>query len=170
MPTPVSTRTESTFVRDRVAALGLAPHPEGGWFREVYRSSATLGLPRGTRSLLTLIDYVLGPGSFSAWHVVRSDEVWSWHAGDVIELHTLDDAGVHRVQRLGPGLVDGERAAVVVPAGLWQAARCVGAVGVHVTCAVAPGFDFADFRMAERTTLLARHPEHADIIATLTRV
>lgn len=154
---------------ERVATLGLQPHPEGGWYREVYRSAATLPLPRGSRSLLTLIDYVLEPGGFSAWHVVRSDEVWCWHAGDGLELHTLDDAGVHRVARLGPALAAGERPSAVVPAGLWQAARCGGTVGAHVSCAVAPGFDFADFRMAARAELMARHPQHADLVKALTR-
>ena len=95
MPTPVSTLTE--FVRSRVESLGLSPHPEGGFYREVYRSDAVLPLPRGKRTLLTVIHFVLPPGGFSAWHVVRSDEVWTWAAGDVVWLHRLDDTGKHSV-------------------------------------------------------------------------
>lgn len=166
----MSTPSESAFVRARVEALGLAPHPEGGWYREVYRSAAQLALPRGRRSLLTVIDFVLPPGGFSAWHVVRSDEVWAWHAGDALELHMLDDAGGHRCVRLGPDFAAGEQAVAVVPAGVWQAARATGPVGVQVSCAVAPGFDFGDFRIAERAALEAHLPAHSALIRAFTRV
>ncbi len=166
----MSTPTESEFVRGRVAALGLRAHPEGGWYREVYRSAATLPLPRGSRSLMTTIDFVLPPGAHSTWHVVRSDECWVWHAGDPLELHQLDDAGHHARVRLGPDFAGGEVASCVVPAGVWQAARPVGAVGAHVCCVVAPGFDFADFRVADARALAAAHPEHEALIATFCRV
>ena len=167
MPTPVSTLTE--FVRSRVESLGLSPHPEGGFYREVYRSYAVLPLPRGKRTLLTVIHFVLPPGGFSAWHVVRSDEVWTWAAGDVVWLHRLDDTGKHSVVELGGDFTRGETVVAVVPAGLWQAAECLSATGAHVTCAVAPGFDFADFRMGGRDELAARFPQHRALVERLTR-
>lgn len=157
------------FVRARVEALGLLPHPEGGFYREVYRSDAVLPLPRGKRSLLTVIHFVLAPLGFSAWHVVRSDEVWAWAGGDVVRLHRLDDTGRHSVVELGGDFGRGETVVSVIPAGLWQAAECPGRTGAHVTCAVAPGFDFADFRMGGRDELVTKFPEHRALVERFTR-
>ena len=153
----------SEFVRERVAALGLEPHPEGGFYREIYRSAATLPLPRGTRNLMTVIHFVLPPGAVSAWHLVRADEAWCHLAGDPLELHRVNDAGSHDVVHLGAG-PGGASAAAVVPAGVWQAAKCAGAVGSHVVCTVAPGFDFRDFAMADADALSARFPALAGVL------
>lgn len=150
-------------------ALGLLPHPEGGFYREVYRSDAVLPLPRGKRSLLTVIHFVLPPGGFSAWHVVRSDEVWAWAAGDVVRLHRLDDTGRHSVVELGGDFRCGETVVSVIPAGLWQAAECRGDSGAHLTCTVAPGFDFADFRIGGRDELTAKFPHQRALVQRLTR-
>ncbi len=160
------TESTSEFVRSRVEALGLMPHPEGGWYREVYRSGSTLPLPRGERSLLTVIHYVLPPGGFSAWHRVRADEGWTWVGGDPIELHQLRESGEHRVATLSGALPEGPTA--VVPAGDWQAASTTGTLGAHAICTVAPGFDFRDFRMATRRELLARFPHHGALVERFT--
>jgi predicted cupin superfamily sugar epimerase len=150
------------WVAARVAALGLEPHPEGGFFREVYRSSSSLPLPRGTRSLLTAIHFVLPPGGVSQWHRVRADEAWTLVGGDPLELGTLDDTGQFHEERLEPP-PNGSPLGVV-PAGLWQAARCTGRNGSHAVCVVAPGFDFKDFRLGSASELAAAWPMSAPAI------
>ena len=151
------------WVAERVAALGLSPHPEGGFYREVYRSALTLPLPRGDRSVLTAIHFVLPAGGVSRWHRVRADECWVFVDGDPLELATLDDVGRVTNVQLGRGFA--QTAVSVVPAGLWQAARSSGALGSHVVCTVAPGFDFRDFAMAASGELQRRFPQAAAAIA-----
>jgi len=131
-----------------VRRLGLQPHPEGGFYREIFRSTRRVQPfdARASRNGLTLIYFLLADGGASRWHRVASDEAWSWVEGDALELFRISAArdGFAR-ERLGaPG--DRVEAAAVVPAGEWQAARTTGAYTL-VTCAVGPGFDFADFRM-----------------------
>ncbi|WP_245974503.1 cupin domain-containing protein [Thermomonospora umbrina] len=133
-------------------ALGLLPHPEGGWFRETWRAPARFtpaGYP-GERASATGIYFLLPPGEESLWHAVRSDEVWLHHHGDplVLELGGTGErpAPVERVV-LGPDVLRGERPQALVPAGTWQAARPDGTRGTLVSCVVSPGFDFADFRV-----------------------
>ena len=126
--------------------LGLEPHPEGGWFRQTWASPETVTLPDGrVRPTATLIYFLLPAGESSAWHRVRSDEVWLAHAGTV----TLELGG----DGPEPGevttrVVDAQAdAQVVVPAGVWQ--RTVPTVDdALVSCLVSPGFDFGDFELA----------------------
>jgi len=133
--------------------LDLAPHPEGGWFRETWRAgppSVPDGYP-GPRAAATGIYFLLTAGEESAWHRVRSDEVWLWHSGGTLAL--LDGgngdrpAASPRVVKLGPGLAAGQVPQHVIPAGHWQAARPASADEVLVSCVVAPGFDFGDFEL-----------------------
>ena len=158
---------------DVIAALGLAPHPEGGFYTETFRAlSLPLTLPeRGERAASTAIYFLLRSQDFSALHVVRSDEAWHHYLGDGLELHTFDPAGQHRSIRLGSRLLDGERPQHVVRAGELQGARVLpGPYGfVLCGCTVAPGFDFADFRMPGRQELLASLPAHAALVTQLTR-
>jgi predicted cupin superfamily sugar epimerase len=140
-------------VRERPAvaeALDLLPHPEGGWFRETWRTSAELTPPGygGTRQSATGIYFLLAPGEESVWHVVRSDEVWFWHRGGPLTLllgGTGERPGEPVSVTLGARVEDGEVPQALVPAGTWQAARPAGAEPVLVSCVVSPGFDFADF-------------------------
>jgi len=148
-----------------IERLGLAPHPEGGFYRETFRARRYVG----GRAASTAIYFLLPSGAFSAFHRVSSDEVWHHYEGDALELHTIDASGVHEVVRLGRGLDAGERPQHVVPAGVWQAAAPLGARFALCGCTVAPGFDFADFEMPPRATLLAAFPEHAAIVTRLTR-
>jgi predicted cupin superfamily sugar epimerase len=133
-------------------SLGLLPHPEGGWFRETWRTSVEFEPPGygGTRHSATGIYFLLHPGEESVWHVVRSDEVWLWHRGGPLTL-LLGGTGEGpsadpRVVTLGPAVEDGQVPQALVPAGTWQAARPAGSAEVLVSCVVSPGFDFADFR------------------------
>jgi len=152
----------------RVATrLSLEPHPEGGFFREVFRSARRVRPDdgRGPRAALTTIDFLLTAGGASRWHQVDSDEAWHFHEGTPLELWTLSP-DLEELQRhlLGP-LDDGGRRHHTVPAGWWQAARTTGAYSL-VACTVGPGFDFTDFRLAAETPGLAerlerRHPAAA---------
>ena len=150
--------------------LRLEPHPEGGFYREVFRSAEQVdpGDGRAGRSALTVIWFLLADGGHSRWHRVASDEVWCYVEGDPLELLRIDE-GVTGFARevLGP-VGEGAAAVRVVPAGEWQAARTAGAYTL-VSCSVAPGFDFADFAMladlpddAERVR--ERFPETAELI------
>jgi hypothetical protein len=153
-----------------VRRLGLRPHPEGGFFREVFRSTRRVQPfdSRPARSGLTLIYFLLADGGASRWHRVASDEAWSWVEGDPLELFRISGAlDAFDREMLGP---PGETvdAAAVVPAGEWQAARTSGAYTL-VTCAVGPGFDFADFRMMSDDSATAgivrvRFPEAGEMI------
>ena len=156
-----------------IESLGLLPHPEGGFFSETFRAEALpFELPeRGQRSASTAIYFLLRAQDFSALHVVASDEVWHHYFGDALELHCFDEARTHRVVRLGAGLLAGERPQHVVRRGELQAARV--SPGPHgfvlCGCTVAPGFDFADFRLPARAELLAQLPQHRALVTALTR-
>ena len=138
-----------------IAQLGLQPHPEGGWYREIHRSSQAISRSDGqARSALTTILFLLHAGEISCWHrVSAADETWHFAGGDPLELLTLPPAG-GEVQRhcLGPA-EHGLTPVAVVEANWWQAARCTGTWSL-VSCCVGPGFDFADF------SLLRDLPEH----------
>jgi uncharacterized protein len=132
--------------------LGLIQHPEGGWYRETWRSAATvtpLGYP-GDRATATAIYFLLHPGERSRWHVVRSDELWLWHAGGPL-LVSFGGSGAEPAAAgtfaLGVDLAAGQLPQLVVPGGMWQSAEPAGEEAVLVSCVVSPGFDFADFRM-----------------------
>ena len=138
-----------------IERFGLARHPEGGWYRETFRSTEAVATDDGRRrSALTLIHFVLDAGEASAWHSVQADEGWCWHEGDALEL-LVAPADLSRIERivLGPDSAGGVPHHVV-PKGAWQAARSLGA-GTLVSCCVAPGFDFADFRMLADDPALA---------------
>jgi len=145
---------------DVVRRLGLRPHPEGGYYRETYRSSLTLELADGRRrAASTAIHYLLPSGTRSAWHRVASDEVWHHYDGGALRLHLLG-VGTRRLSRGDPQ--------AVVPAGVWQAAEPEGEA-VLCGCTVAPGFDFADFELGRAEALVATYPEQETLIRRLLR-
>ncbi|HEX8244986.1 MAG TPA: cupin domain-containing protein [Longimicrobium sp.] len=153
-----------------VRRLGLRPHPEGGFYREVFRSARRVQPfdARPARSALTVIYFLLADGGASRWHRVASDEAWSWVEGDPLELLRLPAALDSVTRQLVGAPGEGVEALAVVPAGEWQAARTTGAYTL-VTCAVGPGFDFADFRMMSDELAIAdevrrRLPEAAALI------
>ncbi len=154
-----------------VARLGLAPHPEGGFYREVVRSAAVVAHPGHgqARAALTSIYFLLPPGAFSALHRVISDEIWVHLDGDPVALHQIDDGGAHAVAQLGRDPDGGAVLQAVVLAGTWQAAVSIGEQGSLCACVVGPGFDFADFEMPPRADLIARFPALAGVVAKLTR-
>lgn len=138
---------------DLVEQLGLAPHPEGGWYRETWAAPHAFtpaGYP-GQRAAATAIYFVLHPGEESRWHTVASDELWLWHRGAPLSLRLAGDGdrpspNVEELP-LGPDVAAGQHPQRLVPGGVWQAAAPMAGEPALVSCVVAPGFDMADFRM-----------------------
>jgi predicted cupin superfamily sugar epimerase len=126
-----------------IARLGLAPHPEGGHFRETFRDAR---VDENGRSLSTAIYFLLAEGERSHWHRIDAVEIWHWHAGAPLELQ-IADANGRRMIKLGPDLAAGELPQGIVPPHAWQAATSTGDWTL-VGCTVAPGFDFATFELA----------------------
>ncbi|WP_448663500.1 cupin domain-containing protein [Sphingomonas sp. CJ20] len=127
-----------------IAALGLAPHPEGGWYRETWRAAAG----PGARAAGTAIHFLLDAGQRSHWHRVDADELWLWHAGHPLELHVAADEGAAPViTRLGGDVLAGDAPQLLVPATQWQATEAPHGWAL-VSCIVVPGFDFAGFTLA----------------------
>ena len=163
-------------VRDVIELLRLESlTQEGGYFRETYRSE--LVIPRnalpddydGGRSVSTAIYYLLTPTDHSALHRVRSDEVFHFYAGDVVEMLQLWPDGSGEVVRIGSDLAAGQVPQVVVPAGVWQGARlAAGGRWALLGTTVAPGFEFADYEHADRDELVGQYPPFAELIAALT--
>jgi uncharacterized protein len=134
--------------------LDLLPHPEGGWFRETWRSAVSFSPPgyAGLRSAATAIYFLLYPGERSRWHVVRSDELWLWHSGGPLELRTGGSGPEPLAGEpvlLGGDLSAWQQPQVLIPGGTWQCAEPAGQQPVLVSCVVAPGFEFEDFRLAD---------------------
>jgi predicted cupin superfamily sugar epimerase len=141
---PPSNATTSTLsAADVIRLLSLAPHPEGGHYRETFRDAATDG---SGRAASTAIYFLLAAGEVSRWHRVDASEAWHWYAGAALAL-TIADAGDRREVRLGADLAAGECPQAVVPAGAWQQAASRGEWTL-VGCTVAPGFQFAGFELA----------------------
>jgi predicted cupin superfamily sugar epimerase len=160
---------------DVIHLLDLQPHPvEGGFFRETYRSVATLpasALPQhaGPRSVSTAIYYLLKPGHVSELHVLPGDEVFHFYLGSPVRMLQLWPDGTGREVVIGPHLAAGHLPQVVVPGGVWQGTHLLGDSGFALLgCTVAPGFDYADYRSASRAELTARWPAFAEQIERLT--
>jgi predicted cupin superfamily sugar epimerase len=161
---------------DIIQQLALLPHPEGGFYKEVYRSSLTIkadSLPPqfgGDRSISTSIYYLLQEGDFSAFHRIKSDELWHFYAGGTLLLHLINESGEYYTSSLGPNLATGETFQVLMPAGVWFASEpAPGTLFTLAGCTVSPGFDFLDFEMAEREQMIRQFPRHKAIIERLSR-
>ncbi|MGA9269892.1 MAG: cupin domain-containing protein [Lutimonas sp.] len=159
-----------------IEKLELEPHPEGGYFKETYRSSGeieekTLGPDfKGKRNFSTCIYFLLTSNDFSAFHRIKQDEIWHFYDGSPIRLHVIAPSGEYSKHRIGRELALGETPQLVVPAGCWFAAEVVNESAFSlVGCTVSPGFDFRDFEMGSRPELISLFPEHEKIISKLTR-
>ena len=148
--------------RHLVDKLALQPHPEGGWYREVYRSPTRVQTARGPRSAITTIYYLLERHQLSRWHVVQADELWHFYGGAPLELLEYDPTSrklvshvLDHVAAASPG-APGAVCVGVIPTGVWQAARSRGEYSL-VGCTVGPGFEFADFQF---TSDLPSHADH----------
>ena len=134
---------DRTSAAEVIALLGLAPHPEGGHYRETHRDSREVD----GRSVGTAIYYLLDVGEVSGWHRVDAAETWHWYAGAPLVLTVSPDGHDAAAHHLGPDLARRQRPQLVVPAGHWQTATSLGAWTL-VGCTVAPGFRFEGFEMA----------------------
>ena len=164
-----------TDIEKIIGTLGLAPHEEGGWFRQTYASEGSVpgtALPAhgGDRSFATSILFLLSSDQFSAFHRIASDEVWYHHEGDPVDIHVIGTGGALECRRLGPASV-GLDPQVAVEAGSWFASAVApGGRWALTGCAVAPGFDYEDFELADRKTLTEEFPRYAETIAAFTRI
>lgn len=156
---------------DWIAHLRLEPHPEGGYFRRSYTAELTLTLPDrdGPRPVATAIDYLLKGGQRPRLHRLKSDELWHFYIGSPLTVHVLDSEGRYTAWRLGADPTVGQRFQLAIHAGCWFGATVDDPAGFSLSgCTVAPGFDFADFELADRATLVRQYPQHAEFIEQLT--
>lgn len=158
-----------------IEKLGLQAHPEGGFFKETYRSAESISsksLPerfQGDRSFSTSIYFLLRSQDRSLFHRIKSDELWHFHYGSSLNIYILKDDQLI-VKTLGANPDAGESLQVVVPANCWFGAMSAEQNSFTLAgCTVAPGFDFADFEMATRKELFDSFPHHHDIIKRLTK-
>lgn len=163
-------------IEELVERFELEPHPEGGFFKEMYRSEGvipqvSLGKEyRGDRNWVTSIYFLLTKGNFSAFHRINQDEIWHHYDGSAILVHVIDPEGNYSVTRVGTDYEKGQIPQFVVPGGSWFASEVEeNCEFAFVGCTVAPGFDFDDFELPDREKLVRLFPQHREIITRLTR-
>ncbi len=158
---------------DIIEKLDLQPHPEGGYFKETYRSHGEIDTLKesykGNRNYSTCIYFLLTSDTFSAFHRIKQDEIWHFYDGSPIRLHTISSTGVHSEFVIGRDFDKGQVPQLVVPGGDWFAASVVGEDNYAlVGCTVAPGFHFDDFELPTRKELISKFPKHKEVITALT--
>lgn len=165
----------AAIVDHYVGTLQMQPHPEGGFYASTYRSAETIpaaALPArfsGDRLISTAIYFLLKGNQFSAFHRIKSDELWHFYDGCGLEIFVIEPDGNARVLLLGRDLQQGFAFQQLVPAGCWFASRPVDPSSFSlVGCTVAPGFDFSDFELAGREELLQQYPSHREWIVQFT--
>ncbi|MDG1347014.1 MAG: cupin domain-containing protein [Crocinitomicaceae bacterium] len=145
--------------------LELLPHPEGGFYKETYRSEKTVG----DRNVQTAIYFLITSHNISRFHRIKSDEIWFYHAGSPLSIHTLSKVNGHQVQRVGLDIAKGEVPQFLVPAEtIFGSSLDVDNAFSLVSCTVAPGFDFADFELFTTEQLLLEFPDFEAIIRKMT--
>lgn len=159
-----------------IKALELQPHPEGGYFKEMYRSSGSISKNNldqsftGSRNYSTAIYFLLISDTFSAFHRIKQDEIWHFYKGTAIKLHTISENGKYTEVIIGNDIEKNEFPQYVVSANDWFAAEVIDKDSFAlVGCTVAPGFDFEDFDLPSREELLEKFPMHSKIISRLSR-
>ena len=162
-------KTMSMTAKEWITLLYLVPHPEGGFYREVYRSTFTVSPSGGkTTGSCTSIYYLLQDEDFSAFHRLAYPELWYFHDGASLDIHSIDSTGNYSVRRLGKG--EGENLSIAIEPNVWFAAEVHGKSGFAlVSCAVAPAFDFEKFEMAKKGELIRQWPQHREILERLCR-
>ena len=159
-----------------VQKLELKPHPEGGYYKETYRSDGLIPnhcLPQpflGDRQYSTGIYYLLEQDDFSAFHKINQDEMWHFYMGDALELTMISEDGILSTVLIGNDILNGQVPQFVVPKNYWFAAKVSKPNSFSfLGCTVSPGFDFRDFTLASRDSLSNLFPQHEAIIGSLTR-
>ena len=147
--------------------LAMQPHPEGGFYKETYQSPGMI--QRLDRRYATAIYFLLLEDKFSAFHRIKSDELWHFYTGSPLDVFMINEQGEMEQFRLGPDADAGQTFQAVVPAGRWFASRMAEPTSYAlVGCTVSPGFDFQDFEMGDRFQLISQYPQHATLIKSLT--
>lgn len=166
-----------TEIQTIIRKLNLQPHPEGGYFKETYRSSGFIkevelgGDFSGDRNYCTAIYFLLTSEAFSAFHKINQDEIWHFHQGAPLKIHMISPDGHYSHVIMGSCITDGEALQFVVPAKYWFAAEVLNKNNYSlVGCTVSPGFDFRDFDLAKRSQLTELFPEHEKLVQKFTRV
>nr|WP_299001113.1 cupin domain-containing protein [uncultured Allomuricauda sp.] len=159
-----------------IKKFNLQPHPEGGYFKETYRSVGAIeenSLPtiyNGKRNYSTCIYFLLTSDTFSAFHKIKQDEIWHFYAGSPLKLFMISDEGDYSEQIIGADFKSGQFPQFVVPGGYWFGAKTLESDSYSfVGCTVSPGFDFKDFVLPSQAELLEKFPQHEAIIKELTR-
>lgn len=159
-----------------IQQYNLLPHPEGGWYKQTYKSAeyiSAAALPErfgSDRPFSTAIYFLLEKGNFSAFHRIKSDECWHFYHGDPLEIFVIQHNGELAITTLGNDISKGHLFQYIVPAGCWFASRpAPDSQYCFVGCTVAPGFDFADFEMANEELLASEFPQHNNLIRELCR-
>ncbi|HEY5966628.1 MAG TPA: cupin domain-containing protein [Chitinophagaceae bacterium] len=165
-----------SIVNTLIQRYGLVPHPEGGWYKQTYKSNEQIAaetLPKrfaASRFFSTAIYFLLEKGNFSAFHRIKSDECWHFYAGDPLLVHIIEQNGDLKVISLGSDHEKGQSFQYVVPANCWFASRpAPGSEYCFVGCTVSPGFEFEDFELADTTELSIMYPQHKSVIIELCR-
>jgi len=162
------------MIQNLIHQYNLLPHPEGGYFKETYRSEESIpagGLPvrfSGGRNFSTGIYFLLLKDLFSAFHRIKSDECCHFYEGDSLHVHVLHADGSYQLIRLGKNREEMEVYQAIVPAGAWFASETMGEYS-FVGCTVAPGFEFQDFELAKAVELISEYPESSHLIERLCR-
>ncbi len=164
------------IVAEFVEHYKLLPHPEGGYYKETYRSNTVIekeSLPEefsGKRNICTAIYFLLEQGNFSAFHRIKSDECWHFYAGQQLLIYVLEPSGHNYTIRLGSNAANGEVFQAVVPANSWFASEpAPKSAFCFVGCTVSPGFDFEDFELAKAEELINVYPSDSELIYRLCR-
>jgi predicted cupin superfamily sugar epimerase len=154
-----------------IEKLGLQKHPEGGYYKEIYRSDEVIphsALPKrfsGNRCFSTSIYFLLGNNDFSAFHRIKSEEIWHFYKGNSLTLYIITEEGQLIKIVLGDGIENGEAFQVVIPRNSWFAAVLNHKNSFTlVGCTVAPGFDFQDFELGDHKALKENFPQHSDLL------
>jgi predicted cupin superfamily sugar epimerase len=150
--------------------LQLQAHPEGGFYKEVFRSETEVMRPPSllAKRACTSIYYLLEEVDFSGFHRIASDEIWYFHKGSPLHIHVIDENGEHQTHELSDDLTG--NLTVVVKAGLWFAAEIPSKSDFTlVSCAVAPGFEFNEFEMAVKEQIAILYPQHSELFVKLCR-
>jgi len=165
-----------SIVNTLIQRYGLESHPEGGWYKQSYKSKeqiATEALPErfgASRVFSTAIYFLLEKGNFSAFHRIKSDECWHFYAGDPLLIYIIEQTGELKVISLGSDHESGQSFQYVVPANCWFASRpAPESEYCFVGCTVSPGFEFDDFELADASELSTIYPQHKPIIIELCR-
>lgn len=158
-----------------IEKLNLSQHPEGGYFKEIYRCNESIdknSLPErynGKRCFSTSIYHLLDGSQVSKFHRIKSDEIWHFYSGSSLTIYFINSEGKYSTIRLGSKIQDGEVFQAIIPNGVWFGAIIDDPESYTlIGCTVAPGFDFDDFELANRVEMLKAFPEHNEIIERLT--